>query len=42
LNPNPRAKAALDDRVVGLDARYRVLPIQVSTVGLKVHGDLEP
>jgi D-glycero-alpha-D-manno-heptose-7-phosphate kinase len=42
LNPNPRAKDALDNRVVGLDARYRVLPIQISTVGLQVQGELEP
>jgi D-glycero-alpha-D-manno-heptose-7-phosphate kinase len=41
LNSNPRAKAALDDRVVGLDSRYQVLPIQISTIGLKVHGRLE-
>jgi len=34
------AKAAFEARVAALDARYRVLPIQVSSVGLQVRGAL--
>jgi len=34
------AKEALEDRVAMLDARYRVLPIRISTVGLRVRGAL--
>ena len=36
LSTNPETKEALEDRVTGLHERYRVLPIQVSTVGLDV------
>jgi D-glycero-alpha-D-manno-heptose-7-phosphate kinase len=38
LSATPEAKAALDRRVAGLDTSYQVLPIQISTVGLQVHG----
>jgi D-glycero-alpha-D-manno-heptose-7-phosphate kinase len=40
LSATREAKEALDDRVTGVDARYRVLPIQVSAVGLEVQGSL--
>jgi D-glycero-alpha-D-manno-heptose-7-phosphate kinase len=40
LSANWETKEALEDRVSGLDERYRVLPIQVSTVGLDVRRTL--
>src|ERR1017187_10553442 len=40
LSATRKAKEALEKRVTGLDNRYRVLPIQVSTVGLEVRGTL--
>ena len=36
LSANWETKEALEDRVIDLDSRYRVLPIQISTVGLDV------
>jgi D-glycero-alpha-D-manno-heptose-7-phosphate kinase len=36
LSATPEAKEAFDQRVTVVDARYRVLPVQVSTVGLEV------
>jgi len=39
LNANRRSKAALEQRVA-LDARYRVLPGDISSVGLEVRGTL--
>ncbi len=38
LNANRQARDALEHRVARLDTHYRVLPIQVSTGGLKVRG----
>jgi len=38
LSPTQEVKAALEGRFAMLDMRYRVLPIQVSTVGLQVWG----
>jgi hypothetical protein len=38
LSATPNAKAALEQRVEALDPSYRVLPIQVSSVGLQVGG----
>jgi hypothetical protein len=40
VSANQETKEALDHRITVLDKRYRVLPIQVSTVGLKVWGAL--
>jgi D-glycero-alpha-D-manno-heptose-7-phosphate kinase len=40
LSATGAAKTALERRVAGLDARYRVLPIRVSEVGLQVRGAL--
>ncbi len=40
LSATREAKEALEHRVAVLDSRYRVLPIQVSTVGLQVRGVL--
>jgi D-glycero-alpha-D-manno-heptose-7-phosphate kinase len=40
LSANREAKEELEKRVVVLDASYKVLPMQVSTGGLKVRGDL--
>jgi D-glycero-alpha-D-manno-heptose-7-phosphate kinase len=40
LNADGRARDALEHRVAHLDARYRVLPIRVSTAGLRVRGAL--
>ena len=40
LSANQKAKEALEKRVTGLDNRYRVLPVRVSTVGLEVQGAL--
>ena len=40
LSANQKAKEALEKRVTELDNRYRVLPVQVSTVGLEVQGAL--
>ncbi|MCU1460277.1 MAG: kinase [Acidimicrobiales bacterium] len=41
LSANRRAKDALEHGVAVLDSRYRVLPIQISSVGLQVRGSLE-
>jgi len=38
LSATREAKEALDHRVAALDTSYRVLPIQISTVGLQVEG----
>ncbi len=40
LNANREAKEELERRVAALDARFRVLPIRISTVGLEVSGSL--
>jgi D-glycero-alpha-D-manno-heptose-7-phosphate kinase len=40
LNTTPEAKDALERRVAASDTRYRVLPIEVSSVGLQVRGAL--
>ena len=40
LSDTRETKVALEHRVTVLDKRYRVLPIQVSTVGLEVRGAL--
>ncbi len=40
LSTDGEAKEALERRVAALDARYRVVPVQVSTVGLQVWGAL--
>jgi D-glycero-alpha-D-manno-heptose-7-phosphate kinase len=40
LSATPEAKHALEHRVAVFDTRYRVLPIQVSSVGLQVRGAL--
>ena len=40
LSGTRQAKAALEQRVAGLDPRYRVLPVRVSPVGLQVCGTL--
>jgi D-glycero-alpha-D-manno-heptose-7-phosphate kinase len=40
LSATRETKEALEHRVTVLDKRYRVLPIQVSTVGLEVRGAL--
>jgi D-glycero-alpha-D-manno-heptose-7-phosphate kinase len=40
LSATRKTKEALEHRVTVLDKRYRVLPIQVSTVGLQVRGAL--
>ena len=40
LSATGESKEALELRVTVLDKRYRVLPIHVSTVGLKVRGAL--
>ncbi len=41
LSDSPAAKAAIEQRVEALDARYRVLPIEVSAAGLQVRGTLD-
>ena len=40
LSATREAKDALEHRVAVLDTRYRVLPIQISSVGLQVRGAL--
>jgi D-glycero-alpha-D-manno-heptose-7-phosphate kinase len=40
LSATQQAKDALERSVTVLDKRYRVLPIQLSTVGLEVRGAL--
>jgi len=40
LSATRETKEALEHLVTFLDKRYRVLPIQVSTVGLEVRGAL--
>jgi D-glycero-alpha-D-manno-heptose-7-phosphate kinase len=40
LSATREAKDALEYRVAGLDTRYEVLPIQISSVGLQVRGAL--
>jgi D-glycero-alpha-D-manno-heptose-7-phosphate kinase len=40
VSANPDTKKALEHRITALNKRYRVLPIQVSTVGLEVRGAL--
>jgi hypothetical protein len=40
LNTAPEAKDALERRIAASDTRYRVLPIEVSSVGLQVRGAL--
>jgi D-glycero-alpha-D-manno-heptose-7-phosphate kinase len=40
LSPDWETKEKFEDRVTDLDKRYRVLPIQVSTVGLEVRPAL--
>jgi D-glycero-alpha-D-manno-heptose-7-phosphate kinase len=41
LSDSPAAKVAVEQRVAALDARYRVLPIEVSAAGLQVRGTLD-
>ena len=41
LSDSLEAKAAIEQRVAALDPRYRVLPIEVSSVGLQVRGSLD-
>jgi D-glycero-alpha-D-manno-heptose-7-phosphate kinase len=41
LSDTPTAKAAIEQRVAALDARYRVLPIAVSSDGFQVRGSLD-
>ncbi len=41
LNASHEAKDAFEQRVVALDTRYAVLPIQISSGGLQVRGALE-
>ena len=38
LSATPEAKDALEHRVVALDPSYRVLPLRISTDGLRVQG----
>ena len=40
LSVSQEAKFAIEQRVAALDTRYRVLPVQVSSVGLEVRGAL--
>jgi D-glycero-alpha-D-manno-heptose-7-phosphate kinase len=40
LSTTRKTKEVLEDRVTDLDKRYRVLPIQISPVGLEVRGAL--
>ena len=40
LSATRKTKEAFEDRVSVLDRRYRVLPIQISPVGLEVRGAL--
>jgi D-glycero-alpha-D-manno-heptose-7-phosphate kinase len=40
LSTTQKTKEALEDRLTVLDKRYRVLPIQISPVGLEVRGGL--
>ena len=40
LSATRETKEALEHRIDVLDKRYRVLPIRVSTVGLKIRGAL--
>jgi D-glycero-alpha-D-manno-heptose-7-phosphate kinase len=40
LSATKERKEALEHGVAALDTRFRVLPVQVSTVGLEVRGDL--
>jgi D-glycero-alpha-D-manno-heptose-7-phosphate kinase len=40
LSANQETREALDHRITALDKRYRVLPVEVSTVGLRVWGAL--
>jgi D-glycero-alpha-D-manno-heptose-7-phosphate kinase len=42
LSATREGKDSLERRVAELDTRYRVLPIQVSSVGLQVRGALSP
>jgi D-glycero-alpha-D-manno-heptose-7-phosphate kinase len=42
LSRSGEAKEALERETAVLDGRYRVLPIQVSNVGLRVRGALQP
>jgi D-glycero-alpha-D-manno-heptose-7-phosphate kinase len=41
LSATHETKAALDRRVAAMDARYRVLPIRISSSGLQIRGDLD-
>ncbi len=41
LSGSEAAKVAIEQRVAALDSRYRVLPIEISAVGLEVRGRLE-
>lgn len=41
LSATPEAKQALENHMAELHTRYRVIPIQVSTVGLEVRGALQ-
>ncbi len=40
LSDSEEAKRTLEERVTTADTRYRILPIQISTVGLEVRGTL--
>lgn len=40
LSATPEAKERLEHRLTVLDKRYRVIPVQISTVGLEVRGVL--
>jgi len=38
LSPTPQAKESLEHSVTAVDARYRVLPVRISPVGLQIRG----
>ena len=40
LSAEPEAKRHLEQRVTALDARYQVLPVQISSAGLEIRGVL--
>jgi D-glycero-alpha-D-manno-heptose-7-phosphate kinase len=40
LSAGPEAKRDLEDNITALDARYQLLPIQISPAGLQVRGSL--
>jgi D-glycero-alpha-D-manno-heptose-7-phosphate kinase len=38
LSDSPDDKLAIEQRVTGMDGRYRMLPIEISSSGLEVRG----